>query len=73
MDSLTDKLSRDIESQTHQVQRMLVCKGAMEVAEAQAVCTDIECLRGLLQDLQQKVFRCADRHIQRVFASNSKF
>jgi hypothetical protein len=34
---------------------------------------EFACNKGLLQDLQQKVFRCADRHIQRVFASNSKF
>ena len=43
---------------------MLACKGAMDVAEAQALCNDIEQLRTLLQSLQQRVVSCASKHIQ---------
>ena len=64
MDRLTDRLACDLRQQTMQVQRMLACKGAMDVAEAQALCNDIEQLRTLLQSLQQRVVSCASKHIQ---------
>lgn len=64
MDSLANRLSRDLKNYTAQMQRMLACKGAMEVAEAQAVCIDIECLRSLLQCLQQRVIDCAAKHLK---------
>ena len=61
MDRLTDRLACDLKQQTMQVQRMLACKGAMEVAEAQALCNDIEQLRTLLQSLRQRVVSCANK------------
>ncbi len=54
-----------------QIQRMLACKGAMDIAEAQALCTDIEILKDLLHSLQQRVLECADQHL-RSFTANKR-
>ncbi len=42
----------------------------MEIAEAQAQCTDIECLKFLLQSLQERIIICPDRHIAYALAAD---
>lgn len=64
MDRLTDRISQGLQQQTTQIQNMLACKGAIDIAEAQALCTDMEIIRGLLQSLQERVLQCARHHLK---------
>lgn len=66
MDTLTDRLSLTLRQHTMQVRRMLACKGAMDIAEAQALCSDIETLIVSLRSLQRRVVHCAAEHVQTV-------
>ena len=63
MHSLADLISIDIQNQTVQARNMIGCKGPMSIAEAQALCEDVESLRELLKQLQRRLVRCADESI----------